>query len=173
MEGQSLADFVQWEDLQDFNDMWPSRNREGKTLPGAKSQHRLYTDSPETRKIRFMNFVVPYASGAPSTQPRTSSGLSLDLDGHGRSYGVVREVSGIVDTRDDDDTPARLPSGDELGCSAYDFDPLFFEETAHSNTLEDLRCQFLEADVHVLDLSSSGSLSMSTSDRALVCMCLR
>ena len=109
----------------------------------------LWSSGHHGARVKLMHFQGPDAQTSPALNP--------PFEAH----------------RDSSDDTCALPNfaapGDDFGASVFDYDPLLgdLEDTSHSITAAGTTCNFMEADVHVLDLPTSDTGSPR---RALVTM---
>ena len=143
VEGQSLADFVQWEDLDDFNALCLS--------PPCKS-----VELEEKKRIRLLHWTGVNGKGHDKVCP---------------SQYTSDEDQCLVPQDAESDVETVVASGSGFGCSAFDDDPLLSDQPDLAETTPFLRCKYIDAQVQVLQVTSSVPSDETTeaaSSRALV-----
>ena len=142
VEGQSLADFVQWEDLDDFNALC--------LRPTCKSFDK---------KIRLLHWKCVNGKGHDINFKVCPSQSTSDED----QCLVPQDAECDVETV--------VASGNGFGCSAFDDDPLLSIQPDLAHTTPLLRCKYIDAQVQVQRMTStvpSDAKTEAASSHALV-----
>jgi hypothetical protein len=148
LEGQSLTDFLQLEDVEYMNDMWCSRPSSA-TLPSIPS-----------------NPASPRTPSSPSSSVASCSSSSAATCAGTRRIKLMHfsgpaNVSKMSNQHSDDEGHTSVASFEGCGCGAFEYDPLLLEE---ADPQQDLGVHLVEATVHMLEVPNS--------PRALVVMTL-
>ena len=153
VEGQSLADFVQWEDLDDFD---------------AMCQCPTVNDAPEgqeKRRIRLQRW-----EGFNKMEVDCSKVVPL------AQYAAHDQDRCLVPQDSESDYKDVFSVGSTFGCSAFEDDPLLFDQPELDHATPLLRCEYVAAEVQALRMQaavSDSAMAVSpVSHRVLVTLSL-
>ena len=154
VEGQSLADFVQWEDLDDFDAMYQCPTVSN--APGGQ----------ETKRIRLQRW-----EGFNEKELDSSNVVSF------AQYAAHDQDRCLVPQDTESDYKDVLSVGSSFGCSAFEDDPLLCDQPELDHATPLLRCKYVGAEVQVLRMqaaavSDSAMCVSPVSHRALVTLSL-
>ena len=154
LEGQSLTDFLQREDVEYLNAMW-SGSSSASTPSTSTSPH-----TPSSPSSSVASCSRPSAATCAGTR-----GIKLmHFSGLANGSRMPKVVSKVSNQPGDDEGQISVTSFEGCGCSAFEYDPLLLEEADPVASLQDLQVHLVEAKVQMLKVPNS--------PRALVAMTL-